>query len=39
MVVGPDADLERFRDYVTVALRRLHAIGVQVVVWGSGPTR
>ena len=39
MVVGPDADLERFRGYATTAVDRLRAIGVGVVVWGSGPTR
>jgi sugar phosphate isomerase/epimerase len=39
MVVGPDADLERFRAYATVAVERLRAIGASVVVWGSGPTR
>ena len=39
MVVGPDADLERFRAYATTAVERLRAIGAAVVVWGSGPTR
>jgi D-psicose/D-tagatose/L-ribulose 3-epimerase len=39
MVVGPDADLERFRAYATAAVERLRAIGASVVVWGSGPTR
>lgn len=39
MVVGPDADLERFRAYATTAIERLAAIGASVVVWGSGPTR
>ena len=39
MVVGPDADMERFRDYVAVAVERLRALGAGVVVWGSGPTR
>ena len=39
MVVGPDADLERFRGYATTAVERLRAIGASIVVWGSGPTR
>jgi D-psicose/D-tagatose/L-ribulose 3-epimerase len=39
MVVGPDADLERFRGYATTAVDRLRAIGAEVIVWGSGPTR
>jgi D-psicose/D-tagatose/L-ribulose 3-epimerase len=39
MVVGPEADLERLREYATVAVDRLRRIGARVVVWGSGPTR
>jgi sugar phosphate isomerase/epimerase len=39
MVVGPDADLGRLRDYAAVAVERLRLVGAQVVVWGSGPTR
>jgi hypothetical protein len=39
MVVGPDADMERFRGHVAVAVERLRTVGAGVVVWGSGPTR
>jgi sugar phosphate isomerase/epimerase len=39
LVVGPDADLERFRAYATTAVERLRALGAGIVVWGSGPTR
>lgn len=39
MIVGPDADLERFRAYVTTVAERLGVLGTRIVVWGSGPTR
>src|SRR5581483_5119401 len=39
MVVGPDAELDRLREYARVAVERLRLVGAEVVVWGSGPTR
>jgi sugar phosphate isomerase/epimerase len=38
-VTGPDADRDRQRAYVTLALERVARLGVQVVVFGSGAAR
>lgn len=38
-VVGPDIDASRVRDYVQKALARAEALGVKVVVFGSGDSR
>lgn len=38
-VVGPEVDSSRVRDYVKKALARAEALGVKVVVFGSGDSR
>lgn len=38
-ITGPDADLAKLRDFVTTAMRRAQAAGVEVIVFGSGGAR
>ena len=39
MLVGPDADAERIRFYIQRVMKRLAALGVSVLVFGSGGCR
>lgn len=38
-VVGPEVDWDRFTWYVDEALRRVDAVGIEIVVFGSGASR
>ena len=39
MVVGPDCDLQRLREYVTGLFDRMQEVGVEVIGYGSGSSR
>ena len=38
-VVGPDVKMDAVTNYFVKALDRCHALGVKIIVWGSGPAR
>ncbi len=38
-ITGPDADLKRLREFVTIVMRRAQVAGIEVIVFGSGGAR